>query len=235
MSSSPEDVRLELKLKNRHVIDLFHALRCDGQFSLLIFSTQSLVKLMNKVFCLEHHHVVLEYKQLNDVLKSDANLRLILVGNRQTCQADNVFYTEFFHDTYGKRETYYAFPHPPKSRKQFQSSTRKRRSSTGIRRNDSCLPEMPNIKYRWQIDEFANEFVRKCELTQSMYSVLGIDASFLDVEGTVSTETSGPAKTATSTSNSSTRTTIQASTPSRSNPTMVALSLLTSSTPSTTI
>ena len=74
MSSSPEDVRLELKLKNRHVIDLFHALRCDGQFSLLIFSTRSLVKLMNKVFCLEHHHVVLEYKQLNDVLKSDANL-----------------------------------------------------------------------------------------------------------------------------------------------------------------
>jgi len=117
MSSSPEDVRLELKLKNRHVIDLFHALRCDGQFSLLIFSTQSLVKLTNKVFCLEHHHVVLEYKQLNDVLKSDANLRLILVGNRQTCQADNVFYTEFFYDTHGKRETYYAFPHPPKSRK----------------------------------------------------------------------------------------------------------------------
>jgi len=191
---------------------------------------------MNKVFCLlEHHHVVLEYKQLNDVLKSDANLRLILVGNRQTCQADNVFYTEFFYDTYGKRETYYAFPHPPKSRKQFQSLTRKRRSSTGIRRNDSCLQEMLNIKYRWQIDEFANEFVRKCEVTQSMYSVLGIDASFLDVEGTVSTETSGPAKTVTSTSNSSTRTTIQASTLSRSNPTMVALSLLTSSTPSTTI
>ena len=78
MSSRPEDVRLELKLKNCHVIDLFHALRCDGQFSLLIFSTRSLVKLMNKVFCLEHHHVVLEYKQLNDVLKSDANLRLIL-------------------------------------------------------------------------------------------------------------------------------------------------------------
>ena len=94
---------------------------------------------------------------------------------------------------------------------------------------------MLNIKYRWQIDEFANEFVRKCEVTQSMYSVLGIDASFLDVEGTVSTETSGPAKTVTSTSNSSTRTTIQASTLSRSNPTMVALSLLTSSTPSTTI
>ena len=69
-----------------------------------------------------------------------------------------------------------------------------------------------------------------------MYSVLGIDASFLDVEGIVSTSTSGPANTATSTSNSSTRTTIQASTPSRSNPTrMVALSLLTPSTPSTTI
>ena len=33
MSSSLEDVRLELKLKNRHVIDIFHALRCDGQFS----------------------------------------------------------------------------------------------------------------------------------------------------------------------------------------------------------
>ena len=110
MSSSPEDVRLELKLKNRHVIDLFHALCYDGQFSLLISSTQSLVKLMNKVFCLEHHHVVLEYKQLNDVLKSDANLQLILVGNRQTCQAENIFYTELY-DTHGKRETYYAFPH----------------------------------------------------------------------------------------------------------------------------
>jgi len=70
-------------------------------------------------------------------------------------------------------------------------------------------------------------------VTQSLYSVLGIDASFLDVEGTVST--SGPAKTATSTSNSSTRTTIQASTLSRRNPTMVAPSLLTPTTPSTTI
>ena len=57
---------------------------------------------------------------------------------------------------------------------------------------------MLNIKYRWQIDEFANEFVRKCAVTQSMYSVLGIDASFLDVEGTVSTATSGPTNTATS-------------------------------------
>ena len=122
-----------------------------------------------------------------------------------------------------------------KNRKQFQSSRRKTRRSTGISRNDSCLQEMPNIKYRWQIDEFANEFVRKCEVTQSMYSVLGIDASFLDVEGTVSTAPSGSANTATSTSNSSTRTSIQASTPSRSNPTMVAPSLLTPSTPISTI
>ena len=66
MSISPEDVRVELKLKHAHIIQLFDALRGDGQFChRLVLSTLAIAELINKVFELESHSLVLERKELD--------------------------------------------------------------------------------------------------------------------------------------------------------------------------
>ena len=69
MSISPEDVRVELKLKHTHIIQLFDALRGDGQFCHRLLSTLAIVELINKVFELESHSLVLECKELEEALK----------------------------------------------------------------------------------------------------------------------------------------------------------------------
>jgi len=130
MSISPEDVRVELKLNHAHIIQLFDALRGDGQFCHRLLSTQVIAELINKVFELESHSLVLECKELEEALRNDRSTSHRMVSNKEMVSSESIYFTEYVVETDGKRtkQRYYYFPSP---------MTKRSRGSSRVTRNQS--------------------------------------------------------------------------------------------------
>ena len=218
MSISPEDVRVELKLKHTHIIQLFDALRGDGQFCHRLLSTLAIAELINKVFELESHSLVLERKELEEALKKDRRTSHRMVSNKEMVSSESVYFTEYKVETDGKRtkQRYYYFPSPMNKRSRVNRGSRNQSRS---KFKTSSMMNLPDY-YRWRHDEEAKKFVSRCAATKGLYFYLGHDVKLEDPSS--SATASSPAATTNAADNTQQSSTIAtnttASTASDGNP-----------------
>jgi len=173
MSISPEDVRVELKLKHTHIIQLFDALRGDGQFCHRLLSTLAIVELINKVFELESHSLVLECKELEEALKKDRRTSHRMASNKELVNSESIYFMEYKVEIDGKRtkQRYYYFPSPMNKR------NRGSRNQSRSKPKTSSMINLPDY-YHWRHDEEAKKFVSRCAATKGLYFYLGHDVKF---------------------------------------------------------
>ena len=157
MSSNEVEGLLQLALRSSHVWKLFNTIRSDSIFCQEWISSSALAEIITIKFKLHEHNIVLEAKQLTDVLhlRNRSALNLFIENLIDHCTQENVALTSIY--TYrGQRQKDYCFPEPNQDERRTSRSAsspaqetrvRKSRRNQSQQSNQTVQQPLPPIPY----------------------------------------------------------------------------------------